>query len=146
MRAESAPSDTVPTRLSAVSAEYRESQPFRAVDLHHALGYDLSSDQQKTEKSGLEAYAFSHAVLMRHHQVLSVSIKATVYASPHPRPASIARASGLRVAWRLTIPSSGRPQAGFAHLRPPLMSNVGRHRAKPAAQHKQRQHPRSSAR
>jgi hypothetical protein len=25
---------------------------------------------------------------------------------------------------RLTLPSSGRPQAGFAHLRPPLMSNV----------------------
>jgi hypothetical protein len=27
--------------------------------------------------------------------------------------------------WRcLTLPSRGRPQAGFAHLRPPLMSNV----------------------
>ena len=24
----------------------------------------------------------------------------------------------------LTLPSRGRPQAGFAHLRPPLMSNV----------------------
>jgi len=28
----------------------------------------------------------------------------------------------------LTLPSRGRPQAGFAHLRPPLMSNVSRHR------------------
>src|SRR2546427_4686813 len=26
----------------------------------------------------------------------------------------------------LTLPSRGRPQAGFAHLRPPLMSNVRR--------------------
>src|SRR5947199_5612578 len=32
------------------------------------------------------------------------------------------------VPWRrrLTLPSRGRPQAGFACLRPPLMSNVGR--------------------
>ncbi len=28
---------------------------------------------------------------------------------------------------RLTLPSRGRPQASFACLRPPLMSNVGRH-------------------
>src|SRR5258706_15157817 len=27
----------------------------------------------------------------------------------------------------LTLPSRGRPQAGFAHLRPPLMSNVRPH-------------------
>ncbi len=27
----------------------------------------------------------------------------------------------------LTLPSRGRPQAGFAHLRPPLMSNVRAH-------------------
>src|SRR5438034_7793815 len=32
-----------------------------------------------------------------------------------------ARSSALR---GLTLPSRGRPQAGFAHLRPPLMSNV----------------------
>jgi putative transposase len=32
-------SDTVPTRLSAVAAEYRASQPVRAVDLHHAVGH-----------------------------------------------------------------------------------------------------------
>ena len=43
-------------------------------------------------------------------------------------------ASGVRVASllgsnsALTLPSSGRPQAGFAHLRPPLMSNVRRHK------------------
>ena len=28
---------------------------------------------------------------------------------------------------RLTLPSTGRPQAGFAHLRPPLMSNARIH-------------------
>src|SRR5207249_4195352 len=30
--------------------------------------------------------------------------------------------------WCLTPPSRGRPQAGFAHLRPPLTSNVRRHK------------------
>ena len=35
--------------------------------------------------------------------------------------------SGLPQTRRLTLPSRGRPQAGFAHLRPPLMSNVRRH-------------------
>ena len=29
----------------------------------------------------------------------------------------------------LTLPSKGRPTSGFASCRPPLMSNVGRHRA-----------------
>ncbi len=32
----------------------------------------------------------------------------------------------LATAGALTLPSRGRPQAGFAHLRPPLMSNVRR--------------------
>src|SRR5438094_6818329 len=32
--------------------------------------------------------------------------------------------SGLPRTRGLTLPSRGRPQAGFAHLRPPLMSNV----------------------
>jgi hypothetical protein len=32
----------------------------------------------------------------------------------------------LRGAWGLTPQSRGRPQAGFAHLRPPLTSNVKR--------------------
>jgi catechol 2,3-dioxygenase-like lactoylglutathione lyase family enzyme len=32
--------------------------------------------------------------------------------------------SGLPRTQGLTLPSRGRPQAGFAHLRPPLMSNV----------------------
>src|SRR6185295_19814289 len=31
----------------------------------------------------------------------------------------------------LTLPSRGRPQAGFAHLRPPLMSNVRRRQEVP---------------
>ena len=48
---------------------------------------------------------------------------------------AIARAARRRAVWLpvkcrpppqcgLTLPSRGRPQAGFAHLRPPLMSNV----------------------
>src|ERR1019366_3270660 len=34
--------------------------------------------------------------------------------------------SGLPRTRGLTLPSRGRPQAGFAHIRPPLMSNVER--------------------
>src|SRR5437762_13201890 len=36
------------------------------------------------------------------------------------------RAACALLSWGLTLPSRGRPQAGFAHLRPPLMSNVRR--------------------
>src|SRR6185436_12940215 len=38
-----------------------------------------------------------------------------------------AKGSAGRVRCRLTLPSRGRPQAGFACLRPPLMSNVRPH-------------------
>jgi hypothetical protein len=38
--------------------------------------------------------------------------------------------SGLPRTRGLTLPSRGRPQAGFAHLRPPLMSNVRRRYAR----------------
>ena len=40
---------------------------------------------------------------------------------------SIAR-SGGQVPGMPNLPSRGRPQAGFAHLRPPLMSNVRPHK------------------
>ena len=50
---------------------------------------------------------------------------------PHPNAsARRARHGGLKPnACRLTSPSSGRPPAGFASLRPPLMSDVRQHEA-----------------
>ena len=47
---------------------------------------------------------------------------------------------------RLTLPSRGRPQAGFAHLRPPLMSNVRALGAGAITLHGRRGPPRSGRR